>query len=197
VLHGELRDPYREFFVATAGNGARLDHFDSSSADFVWHSYYNLQPSMLPAFISHKLATKILVVGKSINFMKACVRHGGKDEGGSRMDRDKNKATEDSQDEAGEGSSEIVLSLSSKFEKSLQALQYGHELELEGAVFSVATVIETRLLQMILNKFHLTTHLSALKKFLLLGQVDFDICPAYISCLDVGRFCDLFNGQHW
>ena len=34
---------------------------------------------MLPAFISQKLAYKILVVGKSINFMKACIQHGGRD----------------------------------------------------------------------------------------------------------------------
>lgn len=35
---------------------------------------------MLPSFISSKLAYKILVVGKSINFMKACMQHGGRDE---------------------------------------------------------------------------------------------------------------------
>lgn len=171
VLHGELKDPYREFFIATAGSGARFDQFDSSSADFVWHSYYSLQSSMLPAFIPHKLATKILVVGKSINFMKACVRHGGNEEGGARVGRESKSIVDVPEKDQESDSSGVVLSLSSKFEKSLQSLQYGHELELESAVYSVATVIETRLLQLVHNKFHLSTHLSALKKFLLLGQV--------------------------
>ena len=86
VLHGELLDPMLEFFVAKnmsegggRGGGALRTQFNIS-ADYLWHHYYKLNLPMLPSFISSKLAFKILVVGKSINFMKACMQHGGRDE---------------------------------------------------------------------------------------------------------------------
>lgn len=100
VLHGELLDPQHEFFVAksispdTGGRGGARASSRSQfniSADFLWHHYYQLNLAMLPSFISSKLAYKILVVGKSINFMKACMQHGGRDEQVRGGKKDKKK----------------------------------------------------------------------------------------------------------
>ena len=38
----------------------------------MWHETYFIRTSMLPSFLSPQLAKTILVIGKSINFMRAC-----------------------------------------------------------------------------------------------------------------------------
>jgi hypothetical protein len=67
VLYGELQDPHSEFFVLLNANGA-------ASVRNVWRDTYKLQTTMLPCFISHSLATKILIIGKSINFIRLCLQ---------------------------------------------------------------------------------------------------------------------------
>lgn len=110
VLHGELQDPYHEFFVAkSAEAGGAVRSQNNISADYLWHHYYKLNLSMLPSFVSSKLARKILVVGKSINFMKACLQHGGRDElsrgggGGRKVDKRGNLSVITMSEALGEG----------------------------------------------------------------------------------------------
>lgn len=97
--------------------------------------------------------------------MKACVRHGGSNDQKNSTDGIESAPSTGYIDDAavGEGGS--------GFQNSLRTMQYGNDLELESAVYSIAAVIETRLLRMVQDRFHLSVHLSALKKFLLLGQV--------------------------
>jgi hypothetical protein len=66
VLFGDLKDPYHEFFISK-----REDPSDDSKIN-VWLDTYQLRQSMLPSFLSLHLATKILVIGKSINFIRLC-----------------------------------------------------------------------------------------------------------------------------
>lgn len=40
----------------------------------IWRDTYILQHSMLPAYFSHTLAHKILLIGKSINFVRLCLQ---------------------------------------------------------------------------------------------------------------------------
>ena len=40
----------------------------------VWRDVYFLRTSMLPSFLSISLAQKILVIGKTINFLKICIQ---------------------------------------------------------------------------------------------------------------------------
>lgn len=56
---------------------------------------------------------------------------------------------------------------------SLQDIGYGNEDVLQQKVFRVANVIDSRLLTMLDEKFHLHDHLEALKKFMMLCQGDF------------------------
>jgi hypothetical protein len=65
-----------------------------------------------------------------------------------------------------------IVALNDQFQDALKDICYGKERELEQTVYAVATVIETRLLHLVQRKYHLGRHLSALKKFMLLGQVN-------------------------
>ena len=38
----------------------------------VWHDGYYLRVAMLPTYLTHAVALKVLVIGKSINFMRIC-----------------------------------------------------------------------------------------------------------------------------
>jgi hypothetical protein len=68
VLFGDLKDPYQEFFVSKRVGSTSVDETKFN----IWLDAYHLRQSMLPAFLSLHLATKILVIGKSINFIRLC-----------------------------------------------------------------------------------------------------------------------------
>ena len=71
VLHGELNDPHDEFFTGVQPNtGTGATKLPITN---IWRDSYFLRPSMLPSFLSLTLAQKILIIGKSINFIKVCV----------------------------------------------------------------------------------------------------------------------------
>lgn len=120
---------------------------------------------MLPTFLSLSLAKKILVVGKSINFMKACSKYSDRlIAAAATNSKGKKTSSITSVDH-------FALPTSLLSHTSLQNMSYGCEGDLEQIVYSIARVIESTLLNIVQNQFHLSVHLSALKKFLLLGQV--------------------------
>ncbi|KAF3857092.1 hypothetical protein F7725_008951, partial [Dissostichus mawsoni] len=60
IYDGELEDTYHEFFVASDPN---------VKTDRLWHDKYSLRKSMIPTFITMEQASKVLLIGKSINFL--------------------------------------------------------------------------------------------------------------------------------
>ena len=68
VLHGELHDSCKEFFV-----GCKTASSQPGSIGNMWLDTYYMRPAMLPAFLSRALAERALVIGKSINFIRLCV----------------------------------------------------------------------------------------------------------------------------
>ena len=70
VLHGELHDTCKEFFVGckTASSSQAAGNTGN-----MWLDTYFLRPSMVPTFLSRILAERALVIGKSINFIRLCI----------------------------------------------------------------------------------------------------------------------------
>ena len=60
LLEGEICDPHGEFFI---------ECLLEVGQDHLWHDKYRVRTTMLPNFVSTDLANKILVTGKSINFL--------------------------------------------------------------------------------------------------------------------------------
>ncbi|EPQ19067.1 Gamma-tubulin complex component 3 [Myotis brandtii] len=60
IYDGELEDTYHEFFVASD---------PTVKTDRLWHDKYTLRKSMIPSFITMDQSRKVLLIGKSINFL--------------------------------------------------------------------------------------------------------------------------------
>jgi Gamma tubulin complex component N-terminal len=68
VLHGELHDSCKEFFV-----GCKSASSQPGNMSNMWLDTYYMRPAMLPTFLSRALAERALVIGKSINFIRLCI----------------------------------------------------------------------------------------------------------------------------
>jgi len=136
IYEGELNDQYNEFFVE--------EHQDIHGED-LWNLKYSMRQngSMLPSFINTTLAKKILVIGKSLNFIKdSC------------------------------NDSEYVLSRSKEAE-NLDVFNYDSIEALEEIVDENYVNTSNYLLDILFTRYKLKDHLNALKRYLLLGQGDF------------------------
>ncbi len=60
IYHGELNDPYDEFFVKENLK---------TTPDKFWKERYYLDIPMIPGFMDEELAENILLAGKSVNFL--------------------------------------------------------------------------------------------------------------------------------
>ena len=81
-----------------------------------------------------------------------------------------------------------ILVREKDLEQSIRSLQYNHVMSYQDStadkdntkfeewIIRISSSVDRKLLYLLENRFHLTSHLSALKKFILLGQGDFVIC---------------------
>ncbi|XP_062521244.1 gamma-tubulin complex component 3 homolog isoform X2 [Corticium candelabrum] len=140
VYEGELCDIYDEFFVACDVN---------VSEERLWYDKYSVREAMLPSFVPLKLAQKILLIGKSINFLRhACHERGAI---GIRA-----KAPRD------EGAATVELTCGDIPGSPL------HQ-----SVDLAYRETSKRLLEILHTKYKFMDHLKALRRYLLLGQGDF------------------------
>ena len=173
ILHGELHDPKEEFLI-----GARPGIATLSS----WHEGYFLRLGMLPSYLPLALAQRVLVIGKSINFMRLCQGRApssgsGTAVAGTASPGSRHHLTAASTDAVSDADAAAIAAAAGSEAAALSAaLQYGREAELAEVVTRIAADTDTRLLRMIEHRFGLHSHLLALKQFLLLGQGDFVIC---------------------
>ena len=70
IYDGELVDPYREFFVTEPDPSTRPDLDPRRVATSVWEDKYTLDSNMVPSIITAEFAKKILLIGKSLNFIR-------------------------------------------------------------------------------------------------------------------------------
>lgn len=148
IFQGTLNDPYKEFFVikndsivpkiSNVGEASKPD-----ATFWNWSEQYLVLPSRIPPFISQRLAHKIMVIGKSINFMKSCC-----------------------------GDAEWIAEHTRKALLQLPSEGVHHFDELRQPIHDLYETINARLVKLMLEKFHLMDHIEAMRKYLFLGQGD-------------------------
>uniref|UniRef100_A0A672G107 Uncharacterized protein n=1 Tax=Salarias fasciatus TaxID=181472 RepID=A0A672G107_SALFA len=140
IYDGELEDTYHEFFVASDPN---------VKTDRLWHDKYSLRKSMIPSFITMDQARKVLLIGKSINFLHQ-VCHDRTPPGKITP---ASKSTDTPKDAA-----ELLSDLEGAFQEKIDA-----------AYFDTSKY----LLDVLNHNYLLLEHLQAMRRYLLLGQGDF------------------------
>ncbi|KAJ8351983.1 hypothetical protein SKAU_G00234590 [Synaphobranchus kaupii] len=141
IYDGELEDTYHEFFVASD---------PTVKTDRLWHDKYTLRKSMIPSFITMDQANKVLLIGKSINFLHQ-VCHDRTPPG--KMPVPASKSTDSPRDAV-----ELFTDLEGAFQGKIDA-----------AYFDTSKY----LLDVLNRNYLLLEHLQAMKRYLLLGQGDF------------------------
>ncbi|XP_027012208.2 gamma-tubulin complex component 3 [Tachysurus fulvidraco] len=140
IYDGELEDTYHEFFVASD---------PTVKTDRLWHDKYSLRKSMIPSFITMDQARKVLLIGKSINFLHQ-VCH-------DRTSPGKSPPASKSADSP-KDATELFTDLEGAFQSKIDA-----------AYFETSKY----LLDVLNNNYQLLEHLQAMRRYLLLGQGDF------------------------
>ncbi|KAJ8255425.1 hypothetical protein GJAV_G00204740 [Gymnothorax javanicus] len=140
IYDGELEDAYHEFFVASD---------PTVKTDRLWHDKYTLRKSMIPSFITMDQANKVLLIGKSINFLHQ-VCH-------DRTPPGKIVSAPKSTD-----SPRDATKLFSDLEGAFQG-------KIDAAYFDTSKY----LLDVLNRNYLLLEHLQAMRRYLLLGQGDF------------------------
>ncbi|KAL9005473.1 MAG: hypothetical protein Q9188_001751 [Gyalolechia gomerana] len=73
IYDGELSDPYHEFFVheqRSSRDASSQSEPRRAPATSVWEDKYKLEENMIPSIITEDFATKIFLIGKSLNFIR-------------------------------------------------------------------------------------------------------------------------------
>ncbi|KAK1802838.1 hypothetical protein P4O66_021376 [Electrophorus voltai] len=140
IYDGELEDTYHEFFVASD---------PTVKTDRLWHEKYSLRKSMVPSFITMDQARKVLLIGKSINFLHQ-VCHDRTPPGRVPPAC---KCADSPRDAA-----ELFTDLEGAFQSKIDA-----------AYFETSKY----LLDVLNKNYQLLEHLQAMRRYLLLGQGDF------------------------
>ncbi|XP_077872477.1 gamma-tubulin complex component 3 isoform X2 [Ictidomys tridecemlineatus] len=140
IYDGELEDTYHEFFVASD---------PTVKTDRLWHDKYTLRKSMIPSFMTMDQSRKVLLIGKSINFLHQ-VCH---DQTPTTKMIAVTKSAEPPQDAA-----DLFTDLENAFQGKIDA-----------AYFETSKY----LLDVLNKKYSLLDHMQAMRRYLLLGQGDF------------------------
>jgi len=150
---------------------------------------------MIPRFMSFQVANKILLIGKSINFMLNYRQLAFAQNKLSKVTKqhilDYNLASENFEaTKPISGGEPNLLSKSvanhllynsgetnpSELKAALHELKMEGETKLSNILERISSSIDAKLLNLMVKEFYLLEHLSALKKFMLLGQGDFYVC---------------------
>ncbi|KAI3366285.1 hypothetical protein L3Q82_009761, partial [Scortum barcoo] len=167
IYDGELEDTYHEFFVASDPN---------VKTDRLWHDKYSLRKSMIPSFITMDQARKVLLIGKSINFLHQ-VCHDRTPPGKITP---ASTSADTPKDEQWTGTDRCSYrspaSSSSPFDceeqraaELLSDLEGAFQEKIDAAYFDTSKY----LLDVLNRNYLLLEHLQAMRRYLLLGQGDF------------------------
>ncbi|XP_031414528.1 gamma-tubulin complex component 3 [Clupea harengus] len=140
IYDGELEDTYHEFFVASD---------PTVKTDRLWHDKYSLRKSMIPSFITMDQCRKVLLIGKSINFLHQVCQ----DRTPTGKILPASKAADSPKD-----ATELFTDMEGAFQEKIDA-----------AYFETSKY----LLDVLNKNYLLLEHLQAMRRYLLLGQGDF------------------------
>ncbi|KAM9169447.1 gamma-tubulin complex component 3 isoform 2-T2 [Pangshura tecta] len=140
IYDGELEDTYHEFFVASD---------PTVKADRLWHDKYTLRKSMIPSFITMDQSKKVLLIGKSINFLH-------------QVCHDQTQSTK-----------MIAVAKSAESPKDAADLFTDLENAFQGKIDAAYFETSKYLLDVLNKKYNLLEHMQAMRRYLLLGQGDF------------------------
>jgi gamma-tubulin complex component 3 len=153
VYEGELDDPHGEFFVADVARKVKSRGlFGKGVEEGAWQGRHELVEELIPRFLPRELSHQLFVLGKALHFMR-------------RACGDATWVTQASNHRS--SSSQAVMC---HYDGRSVAEAWVGELRVMAAE---GAVTHARLVELMMKKFLLRTHLAALKKFLLLGQGDF------------------------
>mmetsp|Transcript_129338 Transcript_129338/g.234997 ORF Transcript_129338/g.234997 Transcript_129338/m.234997 type:complete len:864 (-) Transcript_129338:60-2651(-) len=167
MTEGELRDPFGEFFVCA-----------NSSVDLqdLWQRMYSLDVDMVPCFVTLELARKILLTGKSVNFIRLCCP--GQDwlPASARSQQSPLAQPDDLHSSAD-------LAMADDGAQTPKGLPLA---DLSARVEQAASQTNQHLVSLMMKQYCLGDHCLALRRFLLLGQGDFveslmDLAEAELS----------------
>ncbi|XP_038049883.1 gamma-tubulin complex component 3 homolog [Patiria miniata] len=142
IEDGNLDDKFHEYFVASD---------PLVKEDRLWHDKYSLRKSMIPSFITMQQARKILLIGKSINFLHQ-VCH----------DNSPIKVKGDSD-----------LETKNKYQDTEMLLEQDLDGSFQQVIDSAYRDTSKRLLHVLYTDYKFLDHLKAMRRYLLLGQGDF------------------------
>ncbi|XP_053948328.1 gamma-tubulin complex component 3 isoform X1 [Anastrepha ludens] len=139
LLEGEINDPHGEFFIECLAE---------VGPDRLWHDKYRVRTAMLPNFVSTEMAHKILVTGKSINFLcEIC---------------EDNRAVK--------GRDELRQCIE---ENADHIFSHVADTKLHSTIDAIYLNTSKRVLDIVMGPHKLLEHLQAMRRYLLLGQGDF------------------------
>lgn len=140
VYQGELNDQYQEFFV-------RISNSHAQHSEAIWNERYKLNTSMIPNFVDKQIAENILLIGKTVNFLRKCC-----------------------------GVQDWVLSLNFLDISSAVVgsfTQVSKIEEFKDWVAHATALTSKKLVEVMFQKYRLKDHFDAIKKYMLIGQGDF------------------------
>uniref|UniRef100_A0A4W3IZB7 Tubulin gamma complex component 3 n=1 Tax=Callorhinchus milii TaxID=7868 RepID=A0A4W3IZB7_CALMI len=140
IYDGELEDTYHEFFVASD---------PTVKTDRLWHDKYTLRKSMIPSFITMDKARKVLLIGKSINFLH-------------QVCHDRTPTAK-----------MMAVTKSVVSPKDAAALFTDLEGAFQEKIDAAYNETSKYLLDVLNKNYHLLEHMKAVRRYLLLGQGDF------------------------
>ncbi|KAL5248692.1 hypothetical protein ACHWQZ_G017773 [Mnemiopsis leidyi] len=135
IYEGECCDAYGEFFITVDSD---------TPEDLLWESKYSIRLEMLPSFISKQMAERILLIGKTINFIRVVCR-----------DHSPINFPFSTVATTNQGLNDIIGP------------------DLNGHVSEVYKITSSHLISLLKKKYLLCEHLTAIRDYLLLGQGDF------------------------
>ncbi|CAC5369535.1 TUBGCP3 [Mytilus coruscus] len=139
IYDGELEDTHDEFFVASD---------PTVKNDRLWHDKYSLRKSMIPNFVTTDQARRILLTGKSINYLRQVCKDTAPIKGREKsIEIDRNNA--------------YVMFMQDT------------TTEFQNIIDEAYKDTSLHLLDVLHEKYKFLDHLKAMRRYLLLGQGDF------------------------